>query len=139
MSTSTSTAAPAGSRRLRLALAGLFLLGVAVQFYLAGRGAFGASGGYDAHKAVGDALHGISLIILIATVAVPATRNRVDVGLAVALFVLMTIQVAIATFSHPELGALHPFNALLVTGAAAGMFSRDRRLGTVATPRPLDA
>jgi hypothetical protein len=133
MSTSTSPATPQGDRRPRLYLVGLFLLGVAVQFYLAGRGAFHASD-YDAHKTLGNILHGISLLILVVSVALPATRNRVDIGLAAVLFILMSIQVAIGTFEHPELGAFHPLNALLITGAVAGILSRDRRLGAVAAP-----
>jgi hypothetical protein len=129
MSTSTTTTAgTSGNRRIRLALVALFLVGVAVQFYLAGRGAFGASS-YDAHEALGGILHGVSLLILIASVAIPATRNRVDIGLAAVLFVLASIQMGIASFEHPELGAFHPFNAILILGAAAGLLSRDRRLG----------
>ncbi len=119
----------AGGRRIRLAMAALFVLGVVVQFYLAGRGVFRASSDYTAHKTVGNILHLLSFVILVASVAIPATRNRVDIGLAAALFVLTTIQAALGQFAHPELGALHPVNALLVLGAASGILSRDRRLG----------
>jgi Family of unknown function (DUF6220) len=134
-----ATAPPAPARRslgrqVRLILMGLFVLGIVVQFYLAGRGVFGA-GSYEAHKSLGWALHSASLAIFILTIAFPDTRNRTDVGLAFALFVLVTIQTSIASFKHPEVGALHPVNALLVTGAAAGILSRDRRLGRAA-PRP---
>jgi uncharacterized protein DUF6220 len=130
-----ATAAQPG-RQIRLALTALFLLGVVVQFYLAGRGVFRASSDFDAHKTVGDILHLVSIVILLASIAIPATRNRVDIGLAFALFVLMTIQVILGDFEHPELGALHPVNALLVMGAAGGIVSRDRRLlGAPAQPR----
>jgi hypothetical protein len=121
-------AAASTGRRVRMPLAALFLLGTVVQFYLAGRGAFHASSDYSAHKSVGNILHGVSLLVLLATVAFADLRNRVDAGLAVALFLLMTLQAAIGTLEHPGIGALHPVNALLVTGAAAGIVSRDRRL-----------
>ena len=60
----------------------------------------------------------------------PATRNRVDIGLAVALFVLMTIQALLGNFDHRQVNALHPLTGVLVLGAAAGIVSRDRRLMT---------
>lgn len=103
----------------------LFLLGLALQFYFAGRGAFGAST-YDAHKTLGDTLHGVSLLFLLLTVILPATRNRVDIGMAAALFVLMTIQAAIGDLKHPEVGAFHPVNALLIVGLSFGLLRRDR-------------
>ncbi len=115
-------------RKIRLAIMGLFLLGILVQFYLAGRGVFRASENFEAHEALGWMLHTATFVILILTVAIKDLRNRVDIGLAVALFVLATIQGLIATYETPGLGALHPVNALLVTGAAAGILARDRRL-----------
>ena len=55
--------APSTARRIRFWLLALFLVGIPVQFYLAGRGVFGA-GTYDAHKSVGDAMHVVSLLVL---------------------------------------------------------------------------
>ena len=115
-------------RKIRLAITGLLLLGILVQFYLAGRGVFRASDDFEAHVGLGWTLHTLTLVILVLTVAIKDLRNRVDIGLAVALFVLATIQGLIATYETPELGALHPVNALLMTGAAAGILARDRRL-----------
>lgn len=126
------TSGSGAGRQIRLGLTGLFLVGCLSQFYLAGRGVFGA-GSLHAHKSVGDLLHGVSFLILIASIAIPATRNRLDIGLAVALFVLMTIQAIIGDLKHPEVGAFHPLNGVLVLGAAAGIVSRDRRL--LAWPR----
>jgi hypothetical protein len=126
-------------RQIRLGLIAVFLAGVVVQFYLAGRGVFRASSNFDAHKTVGDILHPLSFVIFIASVAIPATRNRVDIGLGFALFVLMTIQAILGDFKHPELGALHPVNGLLVLGAAAGIFSRDRRLTAASRAAPTTA
>jgi hypothetical protein len=116
-------------RRIHLGMIVLILVLLFVQFYLAGRGVFGASHNYDAHKAVGNTIHAWSLILLIATIAIRSTRNRVDIGMAVALFVLATIQVIIGNFDHPQVGALHPVNALLIVGLSFAIFDRDRGAG----------
>jgi hypothetical protein len=125
-SAAAGTPAPADTgRKVHLGFMVFFLALIFVQFYLAGRGVFGASN-YNAHKDLGGILHLISLIILIATIAIPSTRNRVDIGMAVGLFVLVTIQAAIGTFDHPDVGAFHPVNALLIIGLSFHMLSRDR-------------
>ncbi len=119
------TAAPF-VQRIRLAVVGLFLLGLLVQFYLAGRGAFGASS-YSTHRDFGDILHLVTPVILILTLVNRMTRNRVDVIHSVALVVLFEIQLALATFKHPDAGAFHPVNALLILGVAYSLFRRDLR------------
>ena len=103
----------------------VFLVGIPVQFYLAGRGVFGASN-YDAHKGVGDAMHGISVLVFVVSFFGADMRNGRDLGLAFAFFVLMTIQAIIPSFKHPEIGALHPVNALLLLGLAVHLLMRDR-------------
>src|SRR5438046_10651630 len=87
-------------QRIRLAVVGLSLLGLPVQFYLAGRGAFVASS-YSTHKDFGDILHLVTPVILILTLVNRVTRNRVDVIHSVALVVLFEVQFALATFKHP--------------------------------------
>src|SRR3982750_911910 len=104
---------PSTARRIRFGLVALFLIGIPVQFYLAGRGVFGASN-YDAPKSVGDALHGGSLLVFLVSSFAADMRNARDLGLGFAFFVLMTIQANIPSFEHPEVGALHPLNALLL-------------------------
>jgi uncharacterized protein DUF6220 len=113
------------SVRIHMALLGLFLLGLLVQFYLAGRGVFGASS-FSAHKDLGGILHLGSLLILVVTAALPATRTRVDIGLAAALFVLVTVQASLADFKHPESAAFHPVLALSFFAVAGAMMRRDR-------------
>jgi hypothetical protein len=115
-------------RRIHLGLIVLFLAGVVVQFYLAGRGAFHASSNYNAHKDFGGVLHLVSFVILIATIAIPSTRNRRDIGMAFGLFVLVTIQLMIGDIKHPDVGAFHPVNALLVLGLSFHILDRDRAL-----------
>jgi Family of unknown function (DUF6220) len=113
-------------RRARLAVMALFLIGIFVQFYLAGRGAFGADS-YSAHKDFGDILHLLTPIVLVLTLVNPATRNRVDIIHAVLLIVLFEVQFALADLEHPSVGAFHPVNALLLLGVAYSLFRRDLR------------
>ena len=115
------------ARRTQIVLAGLFLAGAVIQFYLAGRGAFGA-GGYEPHQNVGRVLQTVALLVFVAALCFEQTRNRVDLGLAGALLLLTGLQTALAN-ADGEVGALHGLNALLVTGAAAGILARNRRLG----------
>src|SRR4051794_29184296 len=112
-------------QRIRLVVVGLFLLGLLVQFYLAGRGAFGASS-YSAHKDFGDVLHLLTPIILVLTLVSRVTRNRVDVIHAVLLVVLFEVQFALGDLEHPSAGAFHPVNALLLLGVAVSLFGRAR-------------
>jgi hypothetical protein len=116
---------PAPGRAVRMWLMVLLLLAIAVQFYFAGRGAFGAAS-YKTHKDFGGVIHIATAIILIATIAIPATRNRIDIGLAVLLVVLMEVQFALGDLKHPDAGAFHPVNALLLLALAWAMFQRDR-------------
>jgi uncharacterized membrane protein YhaH (DUF805 family) len=125
MSSAEATPARPAGRQIRLGLMIFFIAGVFVQFYLAGRGVFGASN-YNAHKDWGNVLHIISLIILIATIAIPASRTARDIQMAVSLFVLVTIQVIIGDLKHHEVGAFHPVVALLIVGLSFGMLERDR-------------
>jgi hypothetical protein len=101
-------------------LARLFLAGALLQFFLAGVGVFGA-GSFDAHKAVGDLLWLLSLLILFASLA-----TRRGAPLAAALFGLMCLQWFLAA-KGPEisswLAAFHPLNGLAAM-AVAGMLAR---------------
>jgi uncharacterized protein DUF6220 len=116
----------AAVQRVRLAVVGLFILGLFVQFYLAGRGAFGASS-YSTHKDFGDVLHLVTPVILVLTLANPTTRNRVDIIHSVLLIVLFEVQFALADLKHPDAGAFHPVNALLILGVAYSLLRRDLR------------
>ena len=113
-------------QRARLAVVGLFIVGLFVQFYLAGRGAFGASS-YSTHKDFGDVLHLVTPVILLLTLVNRTTRNRVDVIHSISLIILFEVQFALADLKHPSAGAFHPVNALLILGAAYSLFRRDLR------------
>ena len=111
-------------QRIRLGVVVLFVLGLVVQFYLAGRGAFGSST-YSSHKDFGDVLHFVPGLILLLTVASRATRNRVDVIHSIALVVLFEVQFALADLKHPDAGAFHPVNGVLILAVAFSLLRRD--------------
>jgi len=128
----TSAAAPAPKSQtglqIHLLLVVLALGCLLVQVYLAGRGAFGAST-YEAHENFGHLLEPVALVLLIATIAIPATRNKGDIIQAVAFIVLLIVQTLLAE-AGASLAAFHPVNALLMIGLVLGMLLKDRRLLT---------
>ena len=127
----TASTQLSGARRtaytISKALTGLFLIGVALAFFLAGLGTYGVKGriddktataSFNPHRGVGSALTLIALLLLIAVaVARPGGRT---LKLAGALFVLMIVQYALAAAgtSVHVLGAFHALNGLLVLGVA---------------------
>jgi hypothetical protein len=102
------------------ALAMLWALAVVVQVFLAGLGIFGATS-FDAHKSFGLILHAILGLLVILAIAGPRTGR--DIGMAVGLLVLVTIQISLvsARDSAPGLAALHPVLALVAMGLAVHM------------------
>ena len=102
------------------ALSMLWALAVVVQVFLAGLGIFGASS-FDAHKSFGFTLHAI--LALLVSLAIAGPRTGRDIGMAVGLLVLVTIQISLvsARDSAPGLAALHPVLALAAMGLAVHM------------------
>src|SRR4051794_11871198 len=102
------------------ALAMLWAVAVVVQVFLAGLGIFGASS-FDAHKSFGFFLHAFIVLLVILAIAGPRTGR--DIGMAVGLLVLVTIQISLvgARDSAPGLAALHPVLAFIVLGLAVHM------------------
>ena len=68
-------------------------------------------------------------MLLIATIAIPATRNKGDIIQAVAFIVLLIVQTLLAE-AGASLAAFHPVNALIMIGLVLGMLLKDRRLLT---------
>jgi hypothetical protein len=95
------------------AVAVLFVAGVAVQFFLAGIGLFGA-GSMQLHIDVGWALHLVPLIILL--LLWPARVGRRLMWLSIALFVVVAVQPFLPGLREavPLAAALHPVNALAI-------------------------
>jgi hypothetical protein len=107
---------------LAMAFAGLVVL----QVFFAGLGLFGAQS-FDLHRSFGNVLHGLTAILLVLAILGPATRR--DIGMAIGLVVLATVQIGIveARDSAPGLAALHPVLALALLGLAAHMGINARR------------
>lgn len=100
------------------ALAVLTLVGIAVQFFLAGMTVFGAGTGWEAHAATGGA---VGLPILGLFLMSFLTGLREHRWMASVLFALYLLQVTLAAVGQgqPLIGALHPVNGLLMGLLAA--------------------
>ncbi len=109
---------------VHLALAAVVIVAVFAQVYLIGAYLFGVGqGALDAHRSVGFIAHGIEVLVLVAALA--AWLPRTDVLLSLALAVVGTVQIALAS-SHRWVGALHPLGALVVLTLAAAIVRRRR-------------
>lgn len=104
-------------------LAALFVVGVVVQFFLAGVGAFGAlhekaGDAFGPHAANGSLLSVLSLLMLV--VVAVARPGRGLARLSVWLVAAMVVQNLLASVgdNHRWVGALHPVNGLVVTALA---------------------
>src|SRR5436190_23705522 len=113
-------------QRIRLIVVAVFVLGIFVQFYLAGRGVFGASS-FSSHRTFGDILGYFPPVVLVLTLLHRRTRNRVDIIHAILLLVLFEVQFALADLEHPNVGAFHPVNGTLILLVALSLLRRDIR------------
>lgn len=107
-------------------LAGLFVAGALLQFFLAGLGVFGTGASFEVHATVGSVLVIASVVLLVLAGILVFSGNlaRSSAGLAVLLVVLMVVQYALVElFSEgvPALAALHPVNGVLVAGVACAL------------------
>jgi hypothetical protein len=100
-----------------------FLTGVVVQFFLAGLGVFGE--GFETHVDVGWIVHTLGVVILLLSILGP--RTAVDMGAALGLVALNTVQILLSGADAAGVAALHPTLALAVLFLALWMV---RRLGT---------
>jgi NAD/NADP transhydrogenase beta subunit len=115
----------------------LFVLGVVGQFYLAGAGVFRAHGPgkavgsstFDPHRALGNVLIILSVLVLLAALAARNGRWR----FALALVVLMVVALFVAHASSWG-GAFHPVIGLLIFGLSGWMADAVWRAHRVAGP-----
>jgi hypothetical protein len=105
-------------------LATIYLIGVVVQFFLAGLGTFGAAD-YDSHRALGFILGVAALVLLILAVATKLPRPLA--GLALLLVLLNVTQIVLVQIDVDEIQALHVVNALAIALVASMLVSRSRR------------
>lgn len=112
----TARPAPGWSRPLRWAVliaATLVVVGVFVQVYLIGAYVRGAGeDALDAHRWAGNAVQGLQALVLLAALA-GMWRRWADIGLAIALLAVGTVQIGLAE-GEEWVGGLHAFLALVV-------------------------
>ena len=110
-------------------LLSVFTLGVIVQFFLAGLGVFriqdGASGSHfdhvwGPHRALGNVLFIVALLVLVAALVARLGRTQVLLGLVLALLVFL--QSILANNGPSWIRAFHPVVAVLIL-ALAGSFT----------------
>jgi hypothetical protein len=123
--------APIWPRRIYIGLAALFLLGVAIQAFLAGAGIFVSAQWVAWHRALGHMLTSpIPLIPLLLIILSFAGRlPRSDKWLTALLFFLALMQPVVLYLRRalPLISALHPVNALLLFILPIWLIVRVRR------------
>ena len=112
------------SRVFLFGVALIYLVGVVVQFFLAGQGAFGATS-YDTHQAFGYVLGILSIGIFVLAVIGKVPRDLVT--LAAVLLGLNVVQVLVVHANVDDIAALHAVNALAIAGVALALVRRSRR------------
>ena len=100
------------ARWARFVLGTLFLVGIVVQFILAGYGWFAPGGNFDLHEGLGfTIMHALPLLILIAGLLI--WRPLTELVLTIAVGVLGFIQPVLATVGDWP-GVFHPLNAVVL-------------------------
>ena len=102
----------------------VYLLGVVIQFFLAGLAVFGVRS-YDAHRGLGFVLGVISLVLL--ALAIGAKMPRSMTALSTVLVALNAFQIVLIQIDIAEVNALHLVNALAIAFVANMLVHRSRR------------
>jgi hypothetical protein len=114
------------ARKAFLGLAWLFVLGVAIQFFLAGLGVMGGEK-IDAHEAFGHVLTIVTVALLV--LAVAGRMGRVSVGGSAVLFLLVFLQsLWVQEFKNELLGSIHVLAALFIFAIGHFLAQRAARL-----------
>jgi hypothetical protein len=114
-----------GAEWLHLTFASAIVLGVFLQVYLIGSYIFGAGqGALDAHRAVGFALQGPELFVLLT--ALIAWLPRIDLLFSFLVAVVGFVQAFLAS-TREWVGGLHPLLALVLLSLAATLALRGIR------------
>jgi hypothetical protein len=100
----------------------LFVLGVAIQFFLAGLGVLGGED-IEPHEALGSLLTLVSLILLL--LAYFGKQDKPIIGMCAVLLILGILQSVWVNIDDPQfLQAFHVFDALLIAGIAQHLAQR---------------
>ena len=102
----------------------VYLVGVVVQFFLAGLALFGSTS-YDVHRALGFILGVVAVAMLV--IAVGARMPRSLSGLSIVLVALNVAQIVLIQIDIDEINALHVVNALAIALVANMLVQRSRR------------
>lgn len=114
-----------GGDWLNLAFASVIVVGVFLQVYLIGSYIFGAGqDALDAHRAVGFALQGPELFVLLT--ALIGWLPRLDLLLSLLVAIIGFVQAFLAS-EHAWVGGLHPLLALVLLSLAATLALRGVR------------
>jgi hypothetical protein len=102
----------------------IYMLGVVIQFFLAGLAVFGVRS-YDAHRGLGFVLGVISIVLL--ALAIGAKMPRSVTALSTVLLALNAFQIVLIQIDIAEVNALHLVNALAIAFVANMLVHRSRR------------
>jgi hypothetical protein len=102
----------------------VYMLGVVIQFFLAGLAVFGVRS-YDAHRGLGFVLGLISLVLL--ALAIGAKMPRSVTALSTVLVALNAMQIVLIQIDIAEVNALHLVNALAIAFVANMLVHRSRK------------
>jgi hypothetical protein len=101
-------------RTIYAALAWLFVAGLVVQVFLAGRGVFESPVEFETHRTWGFLLELFPIVLLIVGLVAGVGRRLAVFAIgAFVLFILQSVFVALRE-SSPILAALHPVNGFLI-------------------------
>jgi hypothetical protein len=101
----------------------LVLLGVVVQFFLAGLNIFGGIS-IESHRVLGFGLMGGALLLVI--LAFVGRLPRRTTLIAFVLLVMTILQTVLVNIDVDEIQALHPVNALFIGAVASALMERSR-------------
>jgi hypothetical protein len=101
----------------------LVLLGVVVQFFLAGLNIFGGVS-IESHRVLGFGLMGGALLLVI--LAFVGRLPRRTTLIALVLLVMTILQTVLVNIDVDEIQALHPVNALFIGAVASALMERSR-------------
>jgi hypothetical protein len=102
------------SRPVHLVVAGLFVIGLFVQIFLAGMGVFAGSANFETHRGFGYALIFLPVVLIVTSILGRfGARHVVASAIMVGQFILQSVLVAMRD-STPEVAALHPVNGVVI-------------------------
>lgn len=102
------------ARTLHTVVAGLFVIGLIAQVWLAGRGVFESPTMFETHRTLGYTLSLFTIVLLV--LGLLGGMGRRPAILAIAIFMLFILQSVFVVMrdSTPAVAALHPVNGFLI-------------------------